>query len=220
MQEVHIMIRTDTVSLTVIPAVAFRQKLKQGGSGIVILRPEARQPGIASISRTSGDPIINQQTDQKLFPEEAFKEAMRLTLGLPYRKTTPVKVTEDMIVKEIKEEEPEPEIKLNEEAYQAIVARYTDKSGHLSYDLINKEMIRFAKSSSIVRGMIQEGKKASVIRNYIVSNKFRNIADHDDLTNADIKLIVEMLDEVSPKGVFKELDAEIRKMLGAQKKAV
>ena len=220
MQEVHIMIRTDTVSLTVIPAVAFRQKLKQGGSGIVILRPEARQPGIASISRTSGDPIINQQTDQKLFPEEAFKEAMRLTRGLPYRKTTPVKVTEDMIVKEIKEEEPEPEIKLNEEAYQAIVARYTDKSGHLSYDLINKEMIRFAKSSSIVRGMIQEGKKASVIRNYIVSNKFRNIADNDDLTNADIKLIVEMLDEVSPKGVFKELDAEIRKMLGAQKKAV
>ena len=220
MQEVHIMIRTDTVSLTVIPAVAFRQKLKQGGSGIVILRPEARQPGIASISRTSGDPIINQQTDQKLFPEEAFKEAMRLTLGLPYRKTTPVKVTEDMIVKEIKEEEPEPEIKLNEEAYQAIVARYTDKSGHLSYDLINKEMIRFAKSSSIVRGMIQEGKKASVIRNYIVSNKFRNIADNDDLTNADIKLIVEMLDEVGPKGVFKELDAEIRKMLGAQKKAV
>lgn len=214
------MIRTDTVSLTVIPAVAFRQKLKQGGSGIVILRPEARQPGIASISRTSGNPIINQQTDQKLFPEEAFKEAMRLTLGLPYRKTTPVKVTEDMIVKEIKEEEPEPEIKLNEEAYQAIVARYTDKSGHLSYDLINKEMIRFAKSSSIVRGMIQEGKKASVIRNYIVSNKFRNIADNDDLTNADIKLIVEMLDEVSPKGVFKEIDAEIRKMLGAQKKAV
>ena len=214
------MIRTDTVSLTVIPAVAFRQKLKQGGSGIVILRPEARQPGIASISRTSGGPIINQQTDQKLFPEEAFKEAMRLTLGLPYRKTTPVKLAEDMIVKEIKEEEPEPDIKLNEEAYQAIVARYTDKSGHLSYDLINKEMIRFAKSSSIVRGMIQEGKKASVIRNYIVSNKFRNIADNDDLTNADIKLIVEMLDEVSPKGVFKELDAEIRKMLGAQKKAV
>ena len=214
------MIRTDTVSLTVIPAVAFRQKLKQGGSGIVILRPEARQPGIASISRTSGAPIINQQTDQKLFPEEAFKEAMRLTLGLPYRKTTPVKLAEDMIVKEIKEEEPEPDIKLNEEAYQAIVARYTDKSGHLSYDLINKEMIRFAKSSSIVRGMIQEGKKASVIRNYIVSNKFRNIADNDDLTNADIKLIVEMLDEVSPKGVFKELDAEIRKMLGAQKKAV
>ena len=220
MQEVLIMIRTDTVSLTVIPAVAFRQKLKQGGSGIVILRPEARQPGIASISRTSGGPIINQQTDLKLFPEEAFKEAMRLTLGLPYRKTTPVKLAEDMIVKEIKEEEPEPDIKLNEEAYQAIVARYTDKSGHLSYDLISKEMIRFAKSSSIVRGMIQEGKKASVIRNYIVSNKFRNIADNDDLTNADIKLIVEMLDEVSPKGVFKELDAEIRKMLGAQKKAV
>ena len=218
-QEVIIMIRTDTVSLTVIPAVAYRQKMKQGGSGIVILRPEVRQPGIASISRTSGGPIINQQTDQKLFPEEAFKEAMKLTLGMPYRKTTPVRLTEDMIIKEAKEEEPEPEIKVNEEAYQAIVDRYTDKTGHLSYDLLNKEMIKFAKSSSVVRGMIQEGKKASVIRNYIVSNKFRNIAKNDDLTNAEIKVIVAMLDEVSPKGVFKDLDAEIRKMLSAQKKA-
>ena len=80
-------------------------------------------------------------------------------------------------------------------------------------------MIKFAKSSSVVRGMIQEGKKASVIRNYIVSNKFRNIAKNDDLTNAEIKVIVAMLDEVSPKGVFKDLDAEIRKMLSAQKKA-
>ena len=51
------MIRTDTVTLTVIPAVAFRQKLPAGGSGVTILRYDAKQPGIASISKTSGEPI-------------------------------------------------------------------------------------------------------------------------------------------------------------------
>ncbi|MCR5228858.1 MAG: hypothetical protein K6D03_01905 [Solobacterium sp.] len=212
------MIRTSTVSLTVIPAVAYRHKSQAGHSGITIIRPDVRQPGIASISRTSGEPIINQQTDQKMFPAEAFREAMKLTFGMPYRNLKSVKVTEDMVIKEAVEEAPEPDIIVNEKAYQAIVDRYTDKTGHLSYDLINKEMIRFAKSSSIVRGMIQEGKKSTVIRNYIVSAKFRSIAENDDLSKAEIKAIAAMLDEVSPKGVFKELDAEIRRMLGAQKK--
>lgn len=212
------MIRTSTVSLTVIPAVAYRHKSQAGHSGITIIRPDVRQPGIASISRTSGEPIINQQTDQKMFPAEAFREAMKLTFGMPYRNLKSVKVTEDMVIKEAVEEAPEPDIIVNGKAYQAIVDRYTDKTGHLSYDLINKEMIRFAKSSSIVRGMIQEGKKSTVIRNYIVSAKFRSIAENDDLSKAEIKAIAAMLDEVSPKGVFKELDAEIRRMLGAQKK--
>ena len=108
---------------------------------------------------------------------------------------------------------------LNIEAYDAIVDKYTDKTGHFSYDLLNKDLIKFAKSSSVVRDMIAEGKKANVIRNYIASNKFRNIANNDDLTNAEIKTIVALLDEVSPKGLFKDTDSEIRKMLSAQKKA-
>ena len=87
------------------------------------------------------------------------------------------------------------------------------------FNLLNKDLIKFAKSSSVVRDMIAEGKKANVIRNYIASNKFRNIANNDDLTNAEIKTIVALLDEVSPKGLFKETDAEIRKMLSEQKKA-
>ena len=48
------MIRTETVTLTVIPAVAYRQKLPAGGSGIVIVRNDREQPGIASISKSSG----------------------------------------------------------------------------------------------------------------------------------------------------------------------
>ena len=213
------MIRTNVVTLTVIPAVAYRQKLKDGGSGITILRPDVQQPGIAAISKTSGEPIPNNQTDLKKYPKEAFEEAMKLTLGMPYGKRKPVKVNENMVVKEEPVEKEEPAMaELNIEAYDAIVDKYTDKTGHFSYDLLNKDLIKFAKSSSVVRDMIAEGKKANVIRNYIASNKFRNIANNDDLTNAEIKTIVALLDEVSPKGLFKDTDSEIRKMLSAQKK--
>ena len=74
------------VTLTVIPAIAYRQKLTSGGSGITIMRPDGSQSGIAAISKTSGEPISNRQTDLKKYPIEAFKEAMALTIGMPYRK--------------------------------------------------------------------------------------------------------------------------------------
>ena len=64
------MIRTDVVKLTVISAVAFRQKLQAGGSGVTILRYDVQQPGIASISKTSGDPILTVNTPKDLYPVE------------------------------------------------------------------------------------------------------------------------------------------------------
>ena len=208
------MIRTNIVTLTVIPAIAYRQKIKGGKSGIVILRPDVSQPGMAEISRTSGEPIPNRQTNLKKYPLDAFKEAMTLTVGMPYKQQNYVKVTKDMVAKPVKEkEEPdEVEIALNEDAYNKVVAHYTDKTGHLSYDLINKDFIKFAHSSSIVRNMIACDDSAADIRDYIVYNKIRNISGNDDLTDAEIDLIVSLLDEVSPKGIFKELNSEIRKM--------
>lgn len=95
---------------------------------------------------------------------------------MPYRRQGSIKVTKEMFVEPEPEKEPE-EIKLNEAAYQKIVDHYVDKNGLLSYDVINSEMIKFLKSSSIVRKMIAEGEKAADIRDYIVANKFRNIAE-------------------------------------------
>ncbi|MBQ1566558.1 MAG: hypothetical protein IIZ80_01555, partial [Erysipelotrichaceae bacterium] len=74
------------------------------------------------------------------------------------------------------------------------------------------------KSSSVVRDMVAEGKSAAAIRNYVISNKIRNITGNDKLTSKQLKKIVELLDEVSPKGVYKELDSEIRRMLTANNK--
>ncbi len=77
------MIRTDIVALTVIPGAAYRQKLPSGGSGVVLLRRGSAQPGIASISKTSGDPIPSANTPAAQYPVEAFKEAIALTAGMP-----------------------------------------------------------------------------------------------------------------------------------------
>ena len=100
------MIRTNAVALSTIKAVAYRQKLLSGGSGIVILREDSAQPGIASISKTSGEPILTANTSKKLFPAEAFKEAIELTAGMPYKKQGKV-----LLKQEIRSEKPakEPE---------------------------------------------------------------------------------------------------------------
>lgn len=211
------MIRTNIVYLTCIEAIAFRQKLVDGGSGITVLRSDTKQPGIASISTKTGEPIPSKNTNTKLYPLEAFQEAMTLTTGMPYKKQGSVKYTPEMV--EVVEEEVVPEeVIINEDEYQMIVDTYLDKNGKLSYDLLNKEMIKFLKSSKVVQDMIAERKSAASIRNYIISNKFKNITGNDDLTSKELKEMVDRLDAMYPKGVFKELNEEIRKALGKNKK--
>ena len=213
------MVRTEVVTLSVINGIAYRQKLPSGGSGIVILREDSAQPGIASISKTSGEAIPAANTPKKLYPAEAFREAISLTTGLPYKKQGNVRLKGELKPEEAPlQEDTAEEIAVESAEYQKIVDRYTDKNGRLSYSLLNKDMIKFAHSSKIVRDMVAEGKSAASIRNYIISNKFKNITGNQDLTGKELKKIVALLDEVSPKGVYKELNDEIRKMLSKNKK--
>ena len=66
--------------------------------------------------------------------------------------------------------------------------------------------------------MIEEGATPAKVRNYVVGNKIRNITNNDKLTDKQVKKMAELLDEAYPKGVFKDLNAEIRKMVAANKK--
>ena len=209
------MIRTSSVKLTTLPAVAYREKLAKGGSGIVIVRSDATQPGIASISKTSGEPIPSANTSSDLYPLEAFKEAMELTAGMPYRKQG----KPNPVLIEVPEEEvPEVEVVVDSDEYQKVVDAYTDKNGKLSYALLNKDLIQFVHRSSVARRMIEAGEPEEAIRTYAVGAKFRTITGNDDLTDEQALKMAELLDEVSPKGVFKELNAEIRAKLGKGKK--
>ena len=58
-------------------------------------------------------------------------------------------------------------------------------------------------------------KKAAVeeIRLYIVGTKFRNITGNRELSDDQVLKMAELLDEVSPKGVFKELNEDLRAKL-------
>ena len=157
------MIRTKAVKLSVIPAIAFRQKISSGGSGVTLIRNDTRQPGIASISRSSGEAIPNKQTDLKKYPMEAFAEALELTKGLPYKKQKGVKADEKLFMEEHKEFDvfEEEEVIIDSAEYQKIIDRYSDKNGKLSYELMNKDFIKFLKSSSVVRDMVAEGKSST-----------------------------------------------------------
>ena len=98
-----------------------------------------------------------------------------------------------------------------------IVDEYTDKNGKVSYDLLNKDLIKFTYSSSKCRKMISDGWSIEDIRLYAAGTKFRNITGNRELSDAQVLKIVELLDEVSPKGVFKEYNEELRKMRAARK---
>ncbi len=206
------MLRTNTVTLTVIKGIAYRQKLPSGGSGIVLLREDAKQPGIASISKTSGDAIPAANTPKELYPQDAFKEAIALTSGMPYKKQGSVKVKGMPEVPETASEDiVEEEAIIDSSEYQKIIDTYTDKNGKLSYSLINKDMIRFAHFSSRVRKMVADGDSEKKILLYTVGTKFRNIAGNSYLTDSQILKMIDLLDEVSPKSVLKEFRDEIRR---------
>ena len=211
------MLRTKSVKLTVIPAVAFRVKMA-GGPSITIQRDDYEQPGIASLSKTSGEAIPSKNTNLKMFPPEAFKEAIEKTNGLPYKKQKGVKVEKGSLSKKEEKEIEEEEIIVSSEDYKKIVDKYSDRSGKLSYDLINKDFIKFAKSSSVVRDLAADGASVAKLRNYITSNKIRNITGNPNLSDKQIKKIVSLLDETYPKGIFKELNSELRKMVAVNKK--
>jgi hypothetical protein len=50
------MIRTKMVELSTLEATAYRQKLKRGKSGIVIIRYDTAQPGIAVFKKAPTKP--------------------------------------------------------------------------------------------------------------------------------------------------------------------
>ena len=213
------MIRTDIVALSTVKGVAYRQKLPSGSSGIVIIREDAAQPGIASISKTSGEAIPAKNTPKKLYPQEAFKEAMTLTLGMPYKKQGAIKLNGETVSDTSAPEEALPEEAAVDSAdYLKIVEKYTDKNGKFSYDLLNKDMIKFAHSSSKVRKMLEEGGKQKDIVSYSVGTKFRNITGNSKLSDEQVQKIADLLDEVSPKGVLKEFKSEIRKKMKTRAK--
>lgn len=221
------MIRTNSVELTTLPsAIAYRRKGTSGGSAVVIVRADATQPGIATISKTSGEPIVSTNTPTDLYPAEAFEEAITLTAGMPYRKQgKPASPVAAAAVEEPAEEaaeaeaEEQVEVVIDTDEYLRLLDTYTDKDGKFSFDLMNKQMIQLAHRSKVVSSMLAEGEGESVIVDYIVGAKFRDATGNKDLSAEQVAAMAKLIDDISPKGAFKELRAKVRQMLSEAKRA-
>ena len=208
------MIRTKIVELSTLEAAAYRQKLRDGKSGIVILRYDTPQPGLASVNRRTGTPEPSVNTNLEMFPLEAFQEAIALTSGMPYSRRGAVKLSGPQEAVDPADKESEEELATVDSAeYEAIVKAYTNKKGELSYELLNKDFIQFTKSSKIVADLVANRASVDEIRNYVVRVKLESLTGNRELTVAQTMLIIEMLDEVSPRYVFRELNDEIIRML-------
>lgn len=207
------MIRTRIVELSTIEAIAYRRRLRGGHSGVVVQRFDTAQPGLASLNRNDGSPDVAANVPRDLYPVEAFEEALELTSGLPYNQRGKVRLSaERETPEEVEETEAEIAAVCSDE-YAAVVAAYTDKRGALSYELLNKDFIQFAKSSKVVSRMVGERASVEDIRTHVVRAKLEFLTGNRDLSDAQIAAIVEMLDEISPRNVFRTLNDEIRKML-------
>jgi len=206
-------IRTKLVELSTLNAAAYRQKLKGGKAGIVIMRYDREQPGLASVDRRTGEPEPSSNNNPEVFPLAAFEEAIELTSGMPYSRRGPVKLSSEEEAPGTEAETPEELATVDSAEYQAVVDAYTNKKGELSYALLNKDFIQFAKSSKVVADMVASRAPVEDIRNHVVRVKLESLTGNQELTDAQIQRMVAMLDDVSPRGVFKELNDEIIRML-------
>jgi len=209
-------IRTVLVELSTLGAVAFRQKMPDGHSGVVILRYDTPQPGLALLNRHSGEPDIAANTPHDLFPLEAFQEALALTSGMPYSRRGRVKLqaTEAEPLAEEAAAGEDDLATVSSADYAAVVKAYTNRKGELSYDLLNKALIQAAHGNPYVAEMKARGATLEEIRDHVVKANFEAITGNRSLTQAEVNRIVAMLDAVSPRSVLREFNEDLRHHVG------
>lgn len=205
-------IRTVLVELSTLDGVAFRQKMPDGHSGVVILRYDTPQPGLALLNRHTGDPDVAAHTPHDLFPLAAFQEALALTSGMPYSRRGRVKLQAGAPEPMVDEPAPTAEdlATVSSADYAAVVKAYTNRKGELSYELLNKALIQAAHSNPYVAEMKARGASIEEIRDHVVKANFEAVTGNRSLTQAEVNRIVAMLDAVSPRSVLREFSEHLR----------
>jgi len=210
-------IRTKAVELSSIPAVAYKQKLASGGSGLKIMRLDQGASAVFTIDKRTGRPIPFGAVDDELFPESAADEALDLVEGLPYSSRGKINVTvfeETKEAEDVSEEETEAVDMVDSDEYEAIIARYTDERGKINYQLMNKDFIQFASKSKIVSELVSTRASEEEIVTHIVKNRAAYLAGKKESLGDDaVRALIETLDEIDPRSALKELRGHIRRIL-------
>ncbi|MCL2548837.1 MAG: hypothetical protein FWE76_06715 [Symbiobacteriaceae bacterium] len=230
-------IRTSAVELSTIPAIAYKQKLSAGGAGIKILRLDLEASAVGSIDKRTGEIVAYGKIDAKLFPPEAFDEALELVAGLPYsaRGKIALKAYAEVEVEDVPDEddgeaaedesaaeeiseEPDKLDMTHSAEYIAIVERYSDENGKLNYTLMNKDFIQFASRSKVVTTMVAERAKTDDIVLFVIKSRAALIAGkRESLDDVYAAALIATLDEINPRSAFKELKAHLNRLLARKK---
>jgi len=217
-------IRTKVIELTSIPAMAYKVKLKNGGSGIKIHRTDKDEAAFAEIDKRSGEARPDAKANPDLFPADALEEAIESLSGMPYSARGKVKIMITETADENEIEVPEDEAPgthaelvaniVESDEFTSIVGMYSDISGKMNYQLMNKQFIQFAAKNKTVSELI--GKKASVddILLHVVKNRASYLAGkRDHLPDDEALALIDAIEDIDPRSAFKELKLHIRKML-------
>ena len=216
------MIRTEAVFLTSIKALAFKQKLTAGGTGITIITPDDK--AVFTINKRDGSCVPYGSVDSGIFTKAVTVEALELTKGLPYRRLGAItKVYSDFHCDEapadldIEDDKASIDVLASVE-YKEFIAQYTDKSGKFSYQLMNKELIQFAVRSSVVRGMLAEKADTGSIIRYIIKSKAADLARNRGMNDEMLTAFIDTFDSMNTRSAFKELNAHLRGKMSRSKK--
>ena len=212
-------IRTKVIELSAIPAMAYKVKLRTGGSGIKLHFTNEDATAFAEIDKRSGEVILDPLTASDETLQAGFEEAQEMLAGLPYSARGKVKilVSEDCDAEEISEEEAQTvtaACMVNSDEFVAIIDRFSDENGKINYTLMNKQFIQFASGSSVVRKMAGDKAKTGEILLFVLKNRAAFLANkRDHLPDDQAQALLDALNEINPRSAFKELNLHLRKML-------
>ena len=96
--------------------------------------------------------------------------------------------------------------------FVAISGVYSDDSGKMNYSLMNKQFIQFASSSKTVSEMIGNRIPTDEILMFVIKNRASHLANKREfLSDEDAKALMDAIEELDPRGAFKDLKLHLRK---------
>ena len=215
------MVRTEVVKLTTIKGLAFKQKLVAGGAGITIITQDDR--AVFTINKRDGSCVAFGTVNGDVFNAAVINEALELTKGLPYRRLGAItKVYADNHCDEtsIDDETDDEKVVIDVIAsveYKEFIAQYTDKNGKFSYQLMNRDLMKFAARSSVVSRMITEKDAVGKIVRYIVRSKAADLARNKGMDDDMLSAFIETFDSMNTRSAFTELNSYLRRRLSKNK---
>ena len=218
-------IRSKVVELNTIPAIAYKIRLKDGGSGIKIHRTDHNETAFAELDKRSGGVVANPRNKAEFFPQEAFDEAIEELVGSAYSARGKVNIVISETVEDGEIEVPEGEAPgthqdatanvVDSEEFIAITDMYSDEWGKLNFQLMNKQFIQFASRNKTVAEMIADRAGENDILLRILQNRAAFLAGKRDfMSDEEAAALLDVLDDMCRRSAFKELKLHLRKMMG------